>query len=87
MNQAEEEKCVGRMRNGYIVKGDWGKLNSVGGVADCGRICKEKSENGRTQGEGKRVRKRINGVREEQTADGLARKRAKMGGYGVNGEG
>ena len=30
MNQAGEEKCVGRMRNGYIVKGDWGKVNGVG---------------------------------------------------------
>ena len=29
MNRAREEKCVGRMRNGYIVKGDWGKVNGV----------------------------------------------------------
>ena len=33
-----------------------------GKVADCVRICKEKSENGRIWGEGKRVRKRMNGV-------------------------
>ena len=33
-----------------------------GKVADCGRIRKEKSENGRIWGEGKRVRKRMNGV-------------------------
>ena len=30
--------------------------------ADCGRIRKEKSENGRIWGERKRVRKRMNGV-------------------------
>ena len=34
-----------------------------GKVADCGRIRKEKSENGRIWGEEKRVRKRMNGVR------------------------
>ena len=33
-----------------------------GKIADCGRIRKEKSENGRIWGEGKRVRKRMNGV-------------------------
>ena len=58
-----------------------------GKVADCGRIRKEKTENGRIWGEGKRVRKRMNGVGGEQTADGSVRKRAKMGGYGVKGEG
>ena len=58
-----------------------------GKVADCGRIRKEKSENGRIWGEGKRVRKRMNGVGGEKTAEGSARKRAKMGGYGVKGEG
>ena len=30
--------------------------------ADCGRIRKEKTENGRLWGEGRRVRKRMNGV-------------------------
>ena len=35
---------------------------ALGKVADCGRISKEKSENGRIWGEGKRVRKRMNGV-------------------------
>ena len=33
-----------------------------GKVADCGRIHKEKSKNGRIWGEGKRVLKRMNGV-------------------------
>ena len=33
-----------------------------GKIADCGQIRKEKSENGRIWDEGKRVRKRINGV-------------------------
>ena len=55
--------------------------------ADCGRICKEKSENGRIWGERKRVRKWMNGIGGEKTADGSVRKRAKMGGYGVKGEG
>ena len=30
--------------------------------ADCGRIRKEKSENGRVWGEGRRVRRKMNGV-------------------------
>ena len=30
VNQAGEEKYVGRMINGYIVKGDWEKVNGVG---------------------------------------------------------
>ena len=34
----------------------------VSGGADCGRIRKEKSENGRLWHEGRRVRKRMNGV-------------------------
>ena len=33
-----------------------------GKVADCGRIRKEKSENGRLWGEGRRVRKKMNGI-------------------------
>ena len=30
VNQVGEEKCVGRMRNSYIVKGDGRKVNGVG---------------------------------------------------------
>ena len=63
------------------------RMNGVGGGADWGLIRKEKSENRRLWGEGKRVRKRMNGVGGEQTADGSARKRAKMGGYGVKRKG
>ena len=33
-----------------------------GKVADCGRIRKEKSKNGRLWGEGMRIRRKINGV-------------------------
>ena len=37
-------------------------MNGVGGEADCGRICKEKSENERLCGERKRVRTKMNSV-------------------------
>ena len=67
MNQ--EYKCVGQMRNVYIVKRDWVKGKGKGGrwmasgkVADCGRIRKEKSKSGRLWDEGKTVRKKMNGV-------------------------
>ena len=33
-----------------------------GGEADCGRIRKEKSKNGRLWGEGMRIRRKMNGV-------------------------
>ena len=56
-----------------------------GKVADCGRIRKEKSKNGG-------YREKENGKEEDEwrremkrAADGSAKKRAKVGGYGVNG--
>ena len=58
-----------------------------GGRADCGRVCKEKSKSGRLWGARKTVWKKINGVRGERTTDGSAEKRAKMGGYRVQGGG
>ena len=88
VNQAREEKCFGQMSNGYIVKGNWGKVNGVG-----------KGSGLRTDPQGKERKWEDMGLREkgkeddewrrrgEQTADGSARKRAKMGGYGVKGKG
>ena len=49
-----------------------------GGRADCGRIRKEKSKSGRLWGEGKTVRRKMNGVGGKRTADGSAEKGAKM---------
>ena len=60
---------------------------ATGKVVDCGRIRKERSENGRLWSEERRVRNRMNSVGGEQTADGSAWKRAKMGEYGVKGKG
>ena len=58
-----------------------------GGGADCGRVRKEKSKSGRLWGARKTVRKKMNGVGGERTADGSAEKRAKMGGHRVQGGG
>ena len=48
-----------------------------GKVADCGQIRKEKSENRRIWGEGRRVRKRINGVGESRLRTDLQEKERK----------
>ena len=51
-----------------------------GGKADCQPIRKEKSESGRLWGAGKTVRTKMNGVGGKRTADGSAKKRAKIRG-------
>jgi len=58
-----------------------------GGSADCRQILKEKSKNERLWDAGKTVRRKINRVGRERTAEGSIKKRAKMGGYGVQGKG
>ena len=58
-----------------------------GGRADCGRVCKEKSKSGRLWGARKTVRKKMNGVGGERTADGSAEKRATIGCHQVQGGG
>ena len=50
-----------------------------GKVADCGRIRKEKSENGRIWGEGKRVRKRMNGVGGGAHCGGIRKEQSENG--------
>ena len=56
-----------------------------GGKADCGRVHKEKTKSGRLWGARKMVRKKMNGVGGERTADGSAEKMAKMGNHRVQG--
>ena len=58
-----------------------------GKVADCGRIRKERSQNGRIWGEGRRVRRKMNGVGGETDCGRIYKERSKMGGYRVKGEG
>lgn len=48
--------------------------------ADCGRVPKEKSKSGRLCGARKTVRRKMNGVVGEHTADRCAEKRANMMG-------
>ena len=55
------------------------------GRAHCGRIRKKQSKSGRLWGARKKVRRKMNGVRGKQTADGSAEKRAKMGGHWAQG--
>ena len=48
-------------------------------VADCGGIRKEKSENERLWGEGKRVRKRMNGLREGADCGWIRKEKSENG--------
>ena len=59
-----------------------------GKVADCGRICKEKSKNGRSRDEGKTVRNKMNGVGGvSRLRTDPQRKEQKWGGIGRRGNG
>ena len=54
-----------------------------GGEADCGRIRKEKSKNGRLWGEGMRIRRKMNGVGKRSGLRTDPQRKGKGGGDGA----
>ena len=59
----------------------------LGGRADCGWICKQKSKSGRLWGPGKTVKRKINSVRAKRTANSSTEKGANLADHCVPGEG
>ena len=57
-------------------------MNGVGGEADCGRIRKEKSKNGRLWGDGMRIRRKMNGVGKRSGPRTDPQRKGKGGGMG-----